>query len=420
VNSQPPAGAGPHVLRQLNTSAVLAQLRAGGPLRVADLVAATGLSRPAVTRALDALRKDGWVAAADGGGDNRMGRPAVLVRFRAEAGYVVGIDVGPHKVLAMVADLAGTVVQQRRMDTHRLRKGRDLLAGVVRTTNEALAAAGVPRHAVLAAAVGTPGLVDPVTGEVTLAPSIPGWTSIPIAAELREQFACPLHVNNDVNLAVIAERWRGSAADADTLVFLQWGARVGAGIMINGRVHQGAASAAGEIGFLDLAERPERAGKNDAHTMGPFERRVGAAAIIDLAIARAGTHGDAELLALMHRAREDDDAAVLFQAAAAGNRLAAEIIDGIAARFARGLGALCMVLDPDLVVIGGGLSRAGDMLLTVVERHVRRRTLTPPRLVLSALGDTAVALGAVRFALDDAEQRLLRPAGLGVHRGGAA
>jgi len=439
-----PAGSGPHVLRQINAAAVLTALRIEGPLRIADLMEITDLSRPAVTRAVDALRSEGWVGDANAGEDgdpeartadatdgaarrSRLGRPAALLRFRAEAGHVLGIDVGPHKILAMVADLAGTVVAERRSDARGLDDGEAVLAAILAVTAEA--SARVPAGTLMSAAVGTPGLVDPRTGAVTLAPSIPGWTQIPIAATLRERLACPVTLHNDVNLAVLAERWRGSATSVGTLVFLQWGARVGAGIMIDGRLHAGAAAAAGELGFLDLAAEPERpgdvpgaddvgadaagvaagAGPARMTTMGPFERQVGAAAIIDLAIAEATRHSDAELLALMRGARAHDDAAALFDAAAAGSALAETIIDTICARLARGLATVHLILDPDLVVIGGGLSRAGERLLAAVERHLRLRTLVPPRLALSALGDTAVALGAVRSALNDVDDRVLTP-----------
>lgn len=437
-----PAGSGPHVLRRINATAVLTALRTEGPLRIADLMKITDLSRPAVTRAVDALRSEGWVSDANAADDaapearapdategaarrSRLGRPAALLRFRSEAGHVLGIDVGPHKILAMVADLAGTVVAERRADARGLHDGEAVLAAILAVTAEA--SARVPAGTLMSAAVGTPGLVDPHTGAVTLAPSIPGWTHLPIAATLRERLACPVTLHNDVNLAVLAERWRGSATSVGTLVFLQWGARVGAGIMIDGRLHAGASAAAGELGFLDLAAEPERpsegvsdiagadggSGPSRMTTLGPFERHVGAEAIIDLAIAEANRHADAQLLALMRDARAHDDAAALFDAAAAGSALAETIIDTICARLARGLATVHLILDPDLVVIGGGLSRAGERLLAALERHLRLRTLVPPRLALSALGDTAVALGAVRSALNEIDDRVLAPLSLG-------
>ena len=414
------AASGPHALRLINATAVLSALRAAGPSRIADLMQTTGLSRPAVTRAVEVLSGHGWVADADPDATDdeprrsHLGRPAAMLRFRAEAGHVLGIDVGPHKILAMVADLDGTVVAERRFDAHALSGGEAVLAAILDVTAEVCRR--IPAGSLMSATVGTPGLVDPGTGMVSFAPSIPGWARIPIGATLHDRLACPVTVHNDVNLAVLAERWRGSAESAGTLVFLQWGARVGTGIMIDGRLHAGAARAAGELGFLNLDAEPDPQGTPQSTdgegtartpTMGPFERQVGAAAIIDLAIAEAERHGDTGLLALMKAAQPHDDATALFEAAAAGSGLAQTIIDTICARLARGLAAVYLVLDPELVVIGGGLSRAGDQLLTAIERHLRPRTLVPPRLALSALGDTAVAIGALRSALDDVDERVL-------------
>jgi predicted NBD/HSP70 family sugar kinase len=412
------AGTGPHVLRQINVVTVLNALRNGGPQRVADLVLATGLSRPAVSRAIEALREAGWAEYADQDKDARLGRPAVVVRFRAKAGYVLGADVGPHKVLAMVANLAGDVIAERRDDTHLLGSGAEVLQALARVIGGVLGEAGVAPSSVMSAAIGSPGLVDPDTGTVTLAPSIPGWATMPVAAELRSVLPCPVAVHNDVNLAVLAERWRGVATNTQNLVFIQWGARVGAGIMINGRLLTGANAAAGEIGFLDLAEDigADESTLITRNAMGPFERHVGSSAIIDLALAEAERQADSGLRELMLRAKPHDDAAALFNAATEGHPLAQSIIDQVAARFARGLAAIYLLLDPDAVVIGGGVSRAGDALLTVLDRHLRRRTLAAPRLALSALGDRSVALGAIRSALDDVERRHLSPDALGAHR----
>lgn len=410
-----PVGTGPHVLRRINVMTVLKALRDGGPQRVANLVSATGLSRPAVSRAIETLREEGWAEYADQAKGPRVGRPAMVVQFRSRAGHVFGADVGPHKILAMVADLAGNVVAERRLDTHLLDEGEEVLSALLRITADVLAEADVAADEVMSAAIGSPGLVDTNTGTVTLAPSIPGWASIAVAAKLRTLLACPISVHNDVNLAVLAERWCGTATTTENVVFLQWGARVGAGIMIDGALLQGANAAAGEIGFLNLEEDVGSTGADliARDRMGPFERQVGASAIIDLALTEAERHGDAQLKNLMLQAGPHNDAAALFDAASAGNPLAASIIDRVGARLARGLATVYLLLDPDLVVIGGGVSRAGETLLTVVERHLRRRTLVPPRLALSSLGDTAVALGAIRSALDDVEKRHFSSAALG-------
>ena len=400
----------PPLLRQINSAHVVAALRGTGPLSLSDLAARTGLSRPTVGQVVEQLEAGGllaWVEPGqlprpgpDGPGQRsgRSGRPARLVRFRAEAAHVVGIDIGRHKALVTVADLAGSIVARHQEDASGARSSADLLAALRTAARGALAQAGIRRTDVASVAAGTPGLVDWPRGAVMLAPGLPGW-KIELARELRRSFRCPVQVENDANLAALAERRHGLARDAHTLVFIYWGERVGAGVLIGDRLHRGAANAAGEIGFLALD--PGATAEPDQFGRGPFERMVGAEAIVEAGRSAAARHGGA--LAGVG----PDGAEAVFAAAAQGDRAAMEAVHTIAARFARGLAPVLLVLDPDLVVIGAGVSRAGSVLLTAIRDCVRPLTLVPPRLELSRLGDEAVALGAVELALADAETRLL-------------
>ncbi|MBW4721418.1 ROK family protein [Saccharothrix obliqua] len=389
------AATGPHVLRRINATAVLNALRdaAGHTATVSDLVVATGLSRPAVTRALTAL-SDAGIAEFSGTTEHQIGRPAQRARFRAELGHVAGIDIGPHKVLAMVADLAGNVLAERQAAS----PPNPDMAPVLRTVlTEVAAEAGVTPADLWAAAVGTPGIVDHERGEVVLAPSIPGWSSLPVITDLRDWLGCPVGIENDVNLAVVAERWRGEAGD--NLLFVQWGERIGTGMVIDDKPYRGASSAAGELGFIDLVTDLDDEPKPPADGLGAFERLVGAGEILRLGVQRC----DREL---RDRLTTDDDIAPLFDAAAAGDPAAASVVDTIATRFARGLAVQLLIMDPQRVVIGGGVSRAGDVLFDAVRRRLSRQLLVPVDLRVSALGAGNVALGAVRMALDRVEERL--------------
>jgi predicted NBD/HSP70 family sugar kinase len=402
---------GPHVLRQINFGAVLRAVREHSPARVADLMHATGLSRPAVTRAVAELRDAGLVADVDETAQVSMGRPAQWIRFRAEVGHVVGVDVGSHKVIAMVADLAGKVVASRQVTIGAGATGARLLQPVRETVSEALAKAGLTGDDVWAVVVGTPGIVEEGSGEVLLAPGIPGLAHLPVLGELQKLTRAPVLVENDINLAVLGERWCGAAAGSDSLVFVHWGVRIGAGIIIDGKPYRGANGAAGELGFADVFSAPDApdpapevgAATGGVSEQGSFEQLVGVQAIAELAgIQGAGSDPDEA---------SQDAVAALFTAATEGDQAALEVVDRIATRFARGLATLLLVLDPSEVVIGGGLSRAGETLLAAIERHLRPRILTSPRLVLSDLGGDAVALGAVRRALDHVEARLLAQPG---------
>jgi len=402
---EPSLRGGPTLLRQINSAHVLEVLRRSGPLSLSALAAQTGLSRPTIGQVVDQLHAAGLLTDADPGGAGlgRTGRPARLVRFRAEAGHVLGFDIGRHKVGVMVADLAGHVVARHRRAISGANSSTDILAALRRAAREALAGAGIGRGDIASIAAGTPGLVDRARGAVVMAPGLPGW-QIDLAQELRRSFRCPVLVENDANLAALAERRYGLARDAHTVVFILWGERVGAGILIGNQLLRGAANAAGEIGFLSLdagtTAEPDTLGR------GPFERLVVADAVVEAARAAASRQGG-ELAGLLAAAPDRLDAQAVFAAAAHGDPTAVRVVHTIAARFARGLAPVLLVLDPDLVVIGAGLSRAGDTLLTAIETCVRPLTLVPPKLGLSELGDEAVALGAVELALTDAWRRLL-------------
>lgn len=392
------AATGPHVLRQINEAAVLTALRAADAqtARVSDLVTATGLSRPAVTRALTNLAASGATEFLDATA-NQLGRPAVRVRFNAELGHVAGVDIGPHTMALIITDLSGSVRAQRRSATPPAPTGPKLVNLLRDTLGELTAEAGIAPTELWAVGVGTPGIVDQERGEVVLAPSIPGWTGLPMLAGLRHDLGCPVLIDNDVNLAVRAEQWRGQAGP--TLLYVHWGERIGSGFVIDGRPHRGASSAAGELGFLDLVTPVDDAPPTITDGLGPFERLVGAGEIRRLAIQECGGP-------LKRRLRAEEDLRPLFDAARAGDAAALGVVDRIAARFARGLAAFLLLLDPGQVVIGGGLAHAEDVLLDPVRRHLEPLTLAPCRLRVSNLRENAVALGAVRMALDCADERL--------------
>ncbi|WP_232286372.1 ROK family transcriptional regulator [Saccharomonospora azurea] len=351
---------------------------------------ATGLSRPTVSAAISTLMADGWVEETEAAdvGSPRMGRPARVLRFRADARHVLGVDVGPHKIHCAVADLNGTVVSQIRREVTESDTPAVLLGRVEDTMQRVLDAVPVPRSSLAAVGIGTPGIVDR-RGAVLQAPSVPGWDSLELGSLLSRIAPCPVHTENDVNLAVLAERWQGAGDDADDLILVQWGVRVGAAILVNGQLHRGAHGAAGEIGFVELDTEPQGV---QADGLGPLESAVGT----DWILRRAHDLGDAS-----------PDAAAVLRAADGGDPRALQVLDEACDRLARGLASFVSAIDPELVILGGTITLAGDAVLAGMRRHLTRRALVMPRLALSRLGDDAVALGAVRVALADAQRRLL-------------
>jgi predicted NBD/HSP70 family sugar kinase len=331
-----------------------------GPLRVTELVAMTGLSRPTVDAVADDLVRLGWVAES-AAGEARRGRPARVLEFCADAGYVCGLDIGEVKVRAAVADLAGQVVSEQVVEF----AGAERLP-IIRH----VAAATAKGYRLLSSCVGSTGPIDR-TGRVLFSSIFP--EGFDLAGALAGTLGRPIVVENDCNLAVVAERWCGAAAGRDDIVSVLAAERIGAGIMVGGRIMHGHAGAAGELAFLG-AERTEP----DAHGISQFVRLL-TGRDPALVFADAGA-GDADALAIVGRAE---------RWAGTGIVMAAQIVN------------------PEVVVVSGGVARAGEVLLAPLRARLEAAVRMPPRLVASPLAERGPLLGAVRLALDSLEPRLL-------------
>ncbi|MGV9383910.1 ROK family protein [Nonomuraea sp. NPDC003707] len=380
--------AGTPVLRRMNRAAVLnaVRRRAPEPVRVAELARLTELTRPTVAQAVEDLLAAGWLRQV-APQQATVGRPATRFSLNGRAAPVLALDVGPHTVTAGIADLAGERLALIRRPVGR-RGARHLLEAVDEATGAALAAAGLAAEQIAAVTAATPGIVEVATGRVLFAPSVPGWPEIDLAGRLRARFRCAVTVENDANLAALAAVRQHTGAG--TLLAVQWGERLGAGVVIDGRLHRGAGQA-GEIGFIrPIGDLPDPAGDG----RGPLERAIGAEAIVDLARRRAAGHPESGL------ARATDAAAV-FAAAADGDPMAVEVVDRVAAVFAEAIAPAVLVLSPHAIVIGGGIARAGAVLLDAIARHLADLTLTPPSVELSELAEGTVLTGAIQLALDE-------------------
>lgn len=383
-------------MREVNTAAVLTSLREFDPVSVGALAESTGLSRQAVARVLDELQSNGLVELLPPDRSERAsGRPAQQVRFRAEAGYVVGALIDPQVIQLAVADLRGSVVATSRAAVAAAPADQRVLDLLVGETRALLEGAGISVADVWSATVGAPGIIDTTAGVISVVPSMPVLTGDVLVEALGSYLSCPVHLDNDLKLATRGELWKGTGAGARHLVVVHWGERVGAGIVIDGVLYRGASNDAGDLGFLDIL-----AGDVDpVPGLGRFESWVGIQALVHLVA------GELEAAGQVERAQA---------VRGAGESAFEDVLDGIrreegphlraahrvAGRFAHGLVALRTILDPELVILSGPLARAGRPLLAALHRSLAEQPLAPPMLRLSTLGRDAVVHGALRHSLD--------------------
>jgi len=366
----------------MNERTIVELLRRQGPMSRAQVSRDTGLSKPTVSLALASLRAAGLVrefGVSSGG----KGPGALLYEINPNAGWVAGIDVGRRWVRAAVADITGTMVA-RRDERAAVRSARSLIGQIGHVAHELAAEAGVRWSDVVHAAIGSPGVFDPARGLVEMAPNLPGWGRSGIVEAVRDELGTVVSFENDVNLAALGEQARGHGQAIPNFVYLWVGTGIGIGIVIDGRLYRGARGAAGEIGYLPLGVGDPHARTHRRH--GAFEDAASATGIVRAA-QEAGLVGATS-------------AEHVFAAARRGDGRARHVVEVEARRLALGIATIAPILDPEAVVLGGGIGRSADLLVEPVERELRELSPFHPRVLVSTLGDDAVLHGAVATALE--------------------
>lgn len=396
----------PSVMRQLNLTVVLESIRRSGPISRPDLARETGLSRPTITQVVELLLERGYVTETDASGNGlepkRPGPRAKLLSFRSRLGYLLAIDTGADNTIAKLTDLAGEVLAQERVEHPLLPERDDLLAAIRTTTSSVLSEADVRPEQLHAVVIGTPGVVDPVTGKISLAPQIRNWDGIALAEELGDIADCPIVVENESHLSLLAEGWVGGAQGASNVVYVQLGIGIGGALLIGGEVYRGSTGAAGEIAYLDIGDDDEKL--PEGSSSGPFEWFAGGHAYRRHGIEAAKRPEGATLLKLAGGDPEAVTARIVFEAAALDDPTAIAIRDELLDRLGRGIASIVTTMNPELVLIGGGITNAGEAVLAPIRRVVSESSPHPPAIALSTLGSNGTVIGAVRRAMEIADE----------------
>ncbi|MFG2527921.1 ROK family protein [Streptomyces sp. NPDC048516] len=383
----------------MNDRAALDLLVSRGPLTRTRIGELTGLSKPTASQLLARLEAAGLVRTT-GNVTGRPGPSARLYEIDPAAAQVAALAVDERGITAAVADITGQVLGEERVGTdtdtgHGAGNGTDVVAEdaprrtaqlVARAVDGALAQAGLGREQLHGVVIGTPGALDPRTGRLRYAPHLPGWHARALKDELAEVLGTPVTIENDVNLAAVAEQYDGAAQDVDDFVLVWADKGVGAALVLGGRLLRGATGGAGEIGYMPLPGAPLSPGggggaggcAQQADAGGGFQTLVGSPGVLALAREYGAPH------------------ARTVEGAMAHDGVRAEV----ARRLATGIAAVVAVVDPRLVVLSGEVARAGgEALRALVEEEFTGLPLSRPALRLSRLDGSAILTGALRTAL---------------------
>jgi predicted NBD/HSP70 family sugar kinase len=380
-------------LRELNRLRVVDALKAVGTGSRAELARRTGLSRSTVSTLVAELVRQGFVVEsgrAGRGRDSQQGRPPTMLTLNPSAGAAVGIDFSHDHVRVAVSDLSRTVLAEGRENVDVDHHAHESIAVAVRLAGELLRAAGPASRRVVGAGVALSAPIDYERGMVHPSAIMPGWVGLDVAREIGDQLGMVVHVDNDANLGALAEVTLGAGRNARDAAYIQISSGIGAGLIVDGRPYRGFGGTAGEIGHLLVDES------------GP--------------ICRCGNRGCLETLAsgpalveLMRTSRGRElSLAELIELAVAGDGGAGRAIEDAGRVVGRAVAALCNLFDPEMVVIGGDLAPAGEILLGPVRESIRRYALPAAterlEVVAGVLGERANVLGALALAIAQSEE----------------
>jgi predicted NBD/HSP70 family sugar kinase len=380
----------PSLLRELNDRAALELLLAEGPLTRAQLSERTGVSKVTVSQMLARLEDRGLVRVAGELAGGR-GPNAALYSVVPTSAYVAGLYVDLDLVSAALADVTGSRVADVTMDPH---GGDDPVGRIRDAIGQLCESAGIGLENLSTVVIGSPGVLDPRTGAPRLAVNLPTWHE-GVLEGLREMLQTRVLIENDVNLAAMAERADGAAAGVDDFAFIWLGGGLGLATVIDGQVRRGIGGAAGEIGWMPVHGAPIPSGDEHPGKAG-LQALAGGLALQALAAEYGfvGTAADAV-------ARGVADAE---RGGAAGTTL----LDELAHRVSVGVAAVCVVLDPGLVVLGGPIGKAGGTeLADRVAAEVPRLCLASPTVLPTSVPGESVLRGAMQAALAQARADLL-------------
>jgi len=365
--------------RQLSQRSVFEALLHRSPISRADLAKVTGLSKQTTSEVIDAFEQQGLVRPI-GRTSGNVGRTAVLYELSPEGGHVLGIDLGARRLTVALADIAGRVLAEADEPTDG-RGGAWVIDQIARLSDRLARDNHTHPSRIRSIVLATPGVVNPKSGAIEMAPNIAGLDHLNVVGLLGEKLGSPVVLENDINLALLGEIWHGCAQNLSNVAFLALGSGVGLGLYVNGQLVRGENGAAGEIGYLPIGGDPLQA---ESRLQGCLEYQVGAIGVVR----RYREAGGPEV----------DSVRQVFDRAQAGDPLAAEVVEETARLTALAAATVIATVDPQLLVLGGSVGARPDFA-DKVARALLQLAARPVEIRTSTLGKRAGVVGALSVAL---------------------
>ena len=318
--------------------------------------------------------------------------------------YLAGVDLGGTKIYAGIAEADGRLLATLKIPTEAEKGPQVVVNRMVESLRLAAEKAGVKMSEIAGLGVGTPGPLDSRAGIVYTTPNLPGWVQVPLADWLSAATGLPVFVENDANVAALGEKYFGAGVGVDNFVYITVSTGIGGGIILNGQIWRGVTDMAGEIGHMVIDVHGPRC---NCGRQGCLEALASGPAIVRRALAGLKKHPASAILRLAGGEPQGVTTHHVFQAAREGDQLAQEVVQETAFYLGTGITNIIHILNPELVIVGGGVGKVGEQLLAPVRKVVQEQAFarSQERLEIrqARLGDDAGVLGAILLARGELE-----------------
>jgi glucokinase-like ROK family protein len=392
-------GADARLVGELNRSIILNFIRHEGSISRADIAQRTKLSRSAVSNIINSLIEEG-ILQETGKGESIGGRRPIMVNFNYSAGYVLGVDLGSNHLLTLVTDLEGNPIEEFTAPFSVDMGPENGVPILIEHIRGILAKPLMRNKRVLGLGIGVPGPLDYTTGTIVSPPIMPGWNNVHLRQLLAELLKIDVWVENDANLGAIGERLKGAGQGKQQLAYIKIGTGIGCGLILDGKIYRGSRGSAGEIGHITISPDgpPCKCGN-----FGCLESMAAGPALVNRAILAIQAKRESNIrLEMLHTEQAIQEIAA---AAHAGDLLAQELFRNAGRHIGTAIANLVNLFNPEMVIIGGGVADAGDLLLNPIKETVKNRSLpsnyNDTIIARGQLGREAIAIGAATMVLQE-------------------
>jgi N-acetylglucosamine repressor len=389
-------------LRRKNIRDVLAILQLRGKVSRAEIARALRLT-PATVSTVVAELEGLRIIRELGRGKSQGGRRPILIEFNPEAFFLMGLDLGITKINAVITDLHGHIVAQRRSAID-IQRGKDHILNEMLTTARDLCNSpnSPATNGVAGIGLSVSGLVDMDRGISIFAPNIPDWCNVPVGRLFEEAFDMPVSIENDARAMALGEARFGAGRGFQNIFCINIGHGIGSGIIIDGELYRGASFTAGEFGHLTVMPSGPMC---HCGNRGCLEVMAGGHAIAASAIRIVSSGRKTSMRDLVGGDIKGITAETVVQAAREGDLAARQLLEEVGRYLGIAIASATNLLGPEVIVIGGGVAEAGELLFEEIRGIVRERAFTtmvaPPAIVSSTLRENASAVGAAALVLSE-------------------